>query len=226
MEWRWDVFQLAWPVIYEGAKLTLLISVLGILVGSIIGVLVGLLRSRKPESLVIRLLYWLAGAYIELVRGTPFLVQLYLVVYGPSLLFGLNIPELTAGIIAISFNSGAYVAEIVRAGIQSIDKGQMEAGRSLGLTYGQTMRHVVLPQAIKRALPPLANEFITLIKESSVVSVLGIPEIMYKSKVVGTTTYAPFEPMLVATLFYLVLTGVTSQLVKLLERRLGTGDSH
>lgn len=226
MVWRWDVVQLSWPVIFEGVKITLMISALGILFGTLIGICVGLLRSRKPENWLLRILYWLAGGYVELVRGTPFLVQLYLVVYGPTLMFGLNIPELTAGIIAISFNSGAYVAEIVRAGIQSIDKGQMEAGRSLGLTYGQTMRHIVLPQAFRRALPPLANEFITLIKESSVVSVLGVQEIMYKSKVVGTTTYAPFEPMLVATVFYLVLTGVTSQLVKLLERRLGTGDSH
>jgi His/Glu/Gln/Arg/opine family amino acid ABC transporter permease subunit len=203
-----------------------MISALGILFGTVIGTCVGLLRSRKPENLAVKLLYWLAGGYIELIRGTPFLVQLYLMAYGPYLLLGTNLPELTAGILAISLNSGAYVAEIVRAGIQSIDKGQMEAGRSLGLTYGQTMRHIILPQAVKRALPPLANEFVTLIKESSVVSVLGIQEITFKGRVVGTSTYSPFEPMLVVTLCYLVLTGVTSQIVKLLERRMAASDSH
>ncbi|MBP2019574.1 His/Glu/Gln/Arg/opine family amino acid ABC transporter permease subunit [Symbiobacterium terraclitae] len=226
MNWRWDVVQMAWPVVFEGAKLTLVISALGILFGSIIGFLVGLIRSRRPDSLPLRLLFWLAGGYVELVRGTPFLVQLYLVNYGPYLLLGTNIPELTAGVIAISLNSGAYVAEIARGAIQSIDKGQMEAGRSLGLTYGQTMRHIILPQALRRALPPLANEFVTLIKESSVVSVLGIQETTFKGRMVGTTTFAPFEPMLVVTVYYLIMTGVTSQLVRLLERRMGRSDSH
>lgn len=226
MVWRWDVVLEAIPVVLEGARMTLLISALGIVFGAIIGTMIGLLRSRKPSSPAFKLLYWLAGAYIELIRGTPFLVQLYLMAFGPSLLFGVNIPELTAGILAISLNSGAYVAEIVRAGIQSIDKGQMEAGRSLGLTYAQTMRHIIMPQAVKRALPPLASEFIMLIKESSIVSVLGIQETTMKGKIVGSITYAPFEPMLVVTVVYLVLTGVTSQLVKLLERRLSASDSH
>jgi len=226
MNWRWDVVQMAWPVVLEGARLTLLISALGILFGSLIGFTVGLVRSFQSKSLPMRILYWLATGYVELVRGTPFLVQLYLVAYGPFLMFGTNIPELTAGILAISLNSGAYVAEIARGAVQSVDKGQMEAGRSLGLTFGQTVREIILPQAFRRALPPLANEFVTLIKESSVVSVLGIQETTFKGRIVGTTTFAPFEPMLVTTVVYLIMTGVTSQLVKLLERRMGVSDKH
>ncbi|HYG59416.1 MAG TPA: amino acid ABC transporter permease [Symbiobacteriaceae bacterium] len=227
MNWRWDVVQEAWPVILlEGARMTLMISALGILFGTVIGAMVGLLRSRRPDSLVMRLLYGAAGGYIELIRGTPFLVQLYLVNYGAPMFFDINIPELTAGIAAISLNSGAYVAEIFRAGIQSVDKGQMEAGRSLGLNYVQTMRHIIMPQALKRSLPPLANEFITLIKESSVVSVLGIKEMSFMGKIVGSSFYAPFEPMAVVTVGYLVLTFVTSKGVRFLERRLKTGDQH
>jgi len=228
MNWQWNV---AWEAVrvigVEGARMTLLLSALGIVFGTIIGGLVGLLRSQKPTGGVLRVVHGLAGAYVELIRGTPFLVQLYLVYYGVPLFFnGLDIPPLPAGIAAISLNSGAYVAEIIRAGIQSIDKGQTEAGRSLGLTFWQTMRHIILPQAVKRSLPPLGNEFITLIKESSIVSVIGIHEISFKARIVGSSNYAPFEPMLVSAIMYLILTWITGRVVAVMERRLKTGDQH
>lgn len=226
MTWRWDVFQQAVPVVLQGAKITLLLSVLGIVIGTVIGMLVGLLRSHKQTHPALKVLHGLSTGYVELIRGTPFIVQMFLVYYGAPLFLGINFPPLPAGIAAISLNSGAYVSEIFRAGIQSIEKGQMEAGRSLGLTYWQTMRHIVLPQAVKRSLPPLGNEFIMLIKESSIVSVIGIQETMFKSRIVGSINYSPFEPLLVATFVYLAMTFVTGRLVAYLERRLKTGDQH
>ncbi|MBY6274912.1 amino acid ABC transporter permease [Symbiobacterium thermophilum] len=222
---RWDVIPTFVPIIFEGVKITLQISALGILFGTLIGLVAGLLRSRKPSNLILWALYGLATLYVEVVRGTPFLVQLYLMYYGPFFLFGIDLPAMTAGTIALSLNSGAYVAEIFRGAIESIDRGQMEAGRSLGLTFAQTMRHIILPQAFRRALPPLANEFASLIKESSVISVLGVADIMFKTKTVGTAHFAMFQALLVAAVYYLVLTGITSQLVRLLERRLGKSDS-
>jgi glutamine transport system permease protein len=173
-----------------------------------------------------RVISAVSTVYIEIMRGTPFIVQLYLVYYGLPLFFGVDVPELLAGIAAISLNSGAYVSEIFRAGIQSVDKGQMEAGRSLGLTWWQTMRTIILPQAVKRSLPPLGNEFITLIKESSIVSVIGIQELQFKGRIVSSSTYAPFESMFAVAIVYLIMTLVTGRLVALLERRMKSGDQH
>jgi His/Glu/Gln/Arg/opine family amino acid ABC transporter permease subunit len=226
MNFNWNIVLENWPVYVEGARMTLYLSALGIVFGTLIGVFVGLLRSQNQRSPVLRVLHSAASVYVELMRGTPFLVQLYLVNYGAPLLLGFNVPEFLAGIIAISLNSGAYVSEIFRAGIQSIDKGQMEAGRSLGLTWWQTMQKIILPQALKRSLPPLANEFITLIKESSVVSVLGIHELTFKGRVVSSSTYAPFESLFLVAVIYLIMTWVTGRLVAMLERRMKTGDLH
>jgi His/Glu/Gln/Arg/opine family amino acid ABC transporter permease subunit len=227
MTWHWKVVFENWPVYVEGAKITLLLSALGIVFGTLVGALVGLLRSQTGyKSAVVKALRAVATFYVEIMRGTPFIVQLYLVYYGLPLFFHVDVPELLAGIAAISLNSGAYVSEIFRAGIQSIDKGQMEAGRSLGLNFWQTMRHIILPQAIKRALPPLGNEFITLIKESSIVSVIGIQELQFKGRIVSSTTYAPFESLFVVAIIYLIMTLITGRLVNLLERRMKTGDQH
>ena len=223
---RWDALPTFVPLIFQGVKITLQISALGVLFGTLIGLVVGLVRSKRPTNLFLWLLHGLATVYVEVVRGTPFLVQLYLMYYAPYFLLGIDLPALTAGIIAISLNSGAYVAEIFRGAIESVERGQMEAGRSLGLTFAQTMRHVILPQAFRRALPPLANEFASLIKESSVISVLGVADIMFKAKTVGTAHLAVVPALAVAAVYYLLLTGITSQLVRLLERRLGKSDSH
>ncbi|MDF2627563.1 MAG: glnP 3 [Symbiobacteriaceae bacterium] len=226
MQFNWGVVLENWPVFLEGARMTLFLSALGVVFGTLVGMFVGMLRSQSYKNPVMRVISAIAAFYIEIMRGTPFIVQLYLVYYGLPLFFGVEVPELLAGIAAISLNSGAYVSEIFRAGIQSIDKGQMEAGRSLGLTWWQTMRTIILPQAVKRSLPPLGNEFITLIKESSIVSVIGIQELQFKGRIVSSSTYAPFESMFAVAIIYLLLTFVTGRLVGLLERRMKTGDQH
>lgn len=198
-----------------GAKNTIIIAALSVLFGVMLGTLLGLLKQSR-----IWILKKLSAAYIEFVRGTPLLVQLFIVYYG----LPINLSAISAGVVALTLNSGAYVAEIIRAGIEAIDKGQMEAARSLGMTHIQSMRHIILPQALKNILPVLGNEFITIIKESSIVSVIGIPEIMYNAETVRGNTFKPFEPLLVAAVIYFILTYSLSKLVGRVERRLKISD--
>lgn len=198
-----------------GAKNTIIIAAFSVLFGVVLGTLLALMKQSK-----IWVLRTISSAYIEFVRGTPLLVQLFIVYYG----LPMNLSAIPAGIVALSFNSGAYVAEIIRAGIGAVDKGQMEAARSLGMTHIESMRYIILPQALRNILPVLGNEFITVIKESSIVSVIGIPEIMYNAETVRGNTFKPFEPLLAAAIIYFVLTYSLSKLVGLTERRLKTSD--
>jgi len=212
----------------NGAKITILLAILTIIFGVILGVLLALMRiSRNP------ILKGIAAVYIEFIRGTPIMVQLFIFYYGLSFVgitfpdisvLGSNLNDLMAGVIALSINSAAYVAEIVRAGIQAVDKGQMEAARSLGLTYSMSMRTIILPQAIKNILPALGNEFIAIIKESSIVSIIGIHELMFNNSTVRGITFRPFEPLIVTAIVYFVITFSLSTLVRALERRLETVD--
>jgi polar amino acid transport system permease protein len=171
------------------------------------------------------LLKGFSGAYIEVIRGTPLLVQLYIVYYGLPRLIGIDFEDLTLGIIAISLNSAAYVAEIIRAGILSIDKGQMEAARSLGMSHRIAMTNIIIPQAFKNILPALGNEFIVLIKESAIVSIIGIHDLMYNTDTIRGNTFRPFSPLVVAAAIYFTITFTLSKLLGILERRLRAGDS-
>ena len=202
-----------------GIKITLLLSFLSLAIGTTLGAFISLLKLSKNKFL-----RFIASVYIEAVRGTPMMVQIALVYFGSYVLTGININGFVAALIAVSLNSAAYVAEIVRAGIQSIDKGQSEASRSLGISQKQTMRHVILPQAVKNILPSLGNEFVTLIKETSVASTIGVAELMYASKIVQSSSYQPFNPLLIVAVIYFTFTFSISQLVGLLERRLSHDD--
>ena len=204
----------------DGTSITLFLSFFGVALGVMLGVLLALMKLSKNI-----LLKSFSTAYIELVRGTPLLVQLYIIYYGLPRLVGLDFGDITLGIVAISLNSAAYVAEIIRAGIQSIDKGQMEAARSLGMPHNMAMKNIIIPQAFKNILPALGNEFIVLIKESSIVSVVGIHDLMYNADTVRGNTYLPFEPLIIAALIYFVITFILSKLLGLLERRMRAGDS-
>lgn len=204
----------------DGTSITLFLSFFGVALGVMLGVILALMKLSKNI-----LLKSFSTAYIELVRGTPLLVQLYIIYYGLPRLLGVDFGDITLGIVAISLNSAAYVAEIIRAGILSIDKGQMEAARSLGMPHNMAMRNIIIPQAFKNILPALGNEFIVLIKESSIVSVVGIHDLMYNADTVRGNTYLPFEPLIIAALIYFVITFILSKLLSLLERRMRAGDS-
>lgn len=203
----------------KGIKITILISLIGVALGSILGAFVALMKLSK-----IKIISWIASIYIEILRGTPMLVQVFIVFFGITAALGLDISALVCGTIALVINSSAYIAEIIRAGINAVDKGQMEAARSLGLNYRQTMKSVIMPQAIKNILPALGNEFVTLIKESSIVSTIGVGEIMFNAQVVQSISFDPFTPLLVAAALYFVLTFVLTRIMNMIEGRLNASD--
>lgn len=205
IELTWTAGPIAWGV-WVTVKLSLVAGIFAILLGTLAGL------ARLSPNPALRNL---AVTYVELIRGTPLLVQIFIVYFFIGTV--LNLDRFTAGVAALAVFTGAYVAEIVRAGITSIHKGQMEAGRSLGLTSAQTMRYVILPQAFKRVLPPLAGQFINLIKDSSLVSVISITDLTKAGREVVSSTFSPFEVWFTVALLYLVLTGTLSFLVRRLE---------
>ena len=198
----------------DGTLLTLELALYTVLLGTLLGVIVTLLRRIKFAPL-----RWLMNLYVEFLRGTPLLVQALIVVYGvPSL--GFNPGRKTLAIIALVINSSAYMSAIVRAGLQAIDHGQTEAALSLGMTKLQNMLYVVLPQAIKTTLPAMGNEFVSIIKESSLLYAAGLFELTYQATKIAATNYLYLETMMIAALIYFALTFTTSKLLGLLERRL------
>lgn len=217
MDFRFDLIGEYMPYFIEGTFYTIGVSLIGILFGTILGLLIGLGKMMKNKVLAFPF-----NLHIAFYRGTPFFVQIYLIHFGliPALIGTTN--GLVAGIVALTLNASAYIAEIFRAGIQSIDKGQMEAARSLGMSHVQAMRHIILPQAFKRMVPPLGNEFIVLLKESSILALVAVPEIMYWSRAFQGQYYKVWEPYLTAAVIYFVLTMVLSFLLRRLEKRLAT----
>lgn len=202
----------------NGAGYTIFLAFMGVLFGSILGGILALMKLSKSK-----ILRGIAIVYIEYIRGTPLLVQIFIVYFGTGVL-GLDLSKLAAGCIALSLNSGAYVAEIVRAGINAVNKGQLEASRSLGMSQAQAMRFIILPQAIKNILPALGNEFVTVIKESSVVSVIGVSELIFQAGNVQGASFKPFLPYLVVSMIYFILTFTISRLLSVAERRMSTSD--
>lgn len=221
MNFDFDLIGRSFPLLLMGAGVTVQITALSVGFGLLIGMFVGMARLSKT---------WLVKAaatvYVDFIRGTPLLVQIFIIYFALPLVLGQRIDPFVAAITACSINSGAYVAEIFRAGIQSIDKGQMEAGRSLGMTWTQTMRFVILPQAFKRIIPPLGNEFIAMLKDSSLVSVIGFEELTRRGQLIIARTYGSFEIWLTVAFIYLMMTLTISRLVDYLERRYKIDDKH
>ncbi|MBQ2027799.1 MAG: amino acid ABC transporter permease [Clostridia bacterium] len=219
----WSTLSRYYSFFLEGVQNTLIIAVFTVLFGTLLGILLAVAKmsSFKP-------LKWLSTAYIEFFRGTPLMVQLMFIFYGlpmigitfPEISFIENFQRFAAGIVAMSLNSAAYVAEVIRSGIQAVDIGQMEAARSLGFNKAQSMLLVILPQAIKNILPALGNEFVTVIKESSIVSVIGIADLMYRTNGVKAKNYKTLECLFIAAIIYFILTFVSSRLIALMERRM------
>lgn len=202
----------------KGTLITIALAAIGVLCGAVFGSLLALMKLAKT-----RWLRWPASCYIEFVRGTPLLIQIFIVFFGTQII-GLDVSAFVSGCIALSLNSAAYVAEIIRAGISAVNKGQMEAARSLGMTQSASMRYIILPQAVKNILPALGNEFVTVIKESSIVSVIGVTELMFMTGVVQGASFKPFIPLVITSLIYFILTFSLSRLLGVAERRMRTSD--
>lgn len=203
------------PRFLKGAGITLLFGLASVIIGSILGFIVNLGNLSKYK--------WVRGItkfYISIFRGTPALIQLYMCFYGIPLLLGINVNAYVAGITALSLNSSAYVAEIFRSGIQSIDIGQSEASRALGFSKSYTLYNIVFPQALKNILPAIGNEFVSLIKESSIISLIGIVDITKVSDQIKASDYTVFEALIMAALIYYIITTVLTFLIRLLEKHL------
>lgn len=215
-------------VFIQGTIMTIVLSLLTVVLGSILGLTVAMMKQSRYK-----ILHIIANFYTHIIRGTPMLVQLFIWLYAlpqigirfsalPFLGSSYGAREFITAVIALSINSGAYISELLRGGLNSIDKGQLEAGLSLGLTRRQAMKQIIIPQAVKVILPGLGNEFITMIKESAIVSTIGVFDVTYTSNIIKSTTYTIFEPLIVIALIYLVLTTVMTQLMGLMERKLNT----
>ena len=221
MNFNLDLVVTSFPLLLLGAGVTIKITVMSVALGVLIGLFVGIARICRVKPL-----RFLAAVYVDFFRGTPLLVQIFLFYFAVPVITGQRIDPYVAAVGSCGINSGAYVAEIVRAGIQSIDDGQMEAGRSLGMTWAQTMRYIIVPQAIKRVIPPLGNEFIALLKDSSLVSVIGFEELTRRGQLIIAKTYGSLEIWFSVAIIYLVMTLSISRLVAYLEKRYNTDDRH
>lgn len=203
----------------KGAEITIILAFFAVLFGTILGLGFTLLRRSR-----FKITRFIGTAYVEFVRGTPLLVQIYIIYIGLPKLIGIDMPDMTVGAVALALNSAAYVSEIIRAGIEAVDKGQMEAARSLGMSQRLAMFQVVIPQAFKNILPALGNEFISVIKESSMVSVIGVAELMYNAGIVRGNTALGLEPIVVAAVVYFILTFTLTRGLKYVERRMKASD--
>ena len=209
-----ELIQRALPILLMGAGVTIEITAFSVAIGFFIGLFVGIARISQFNILRI-----MAAVYADCIRGTPLLVQIFLIYFALPMAIGQRVEPFIAAVVACGINSGAYVSEIFRAGIQAIDVGQMEAGRSLGLTWWQTMRFIILPQAFKNILPPLGNEFIAMLKDSSLVSVIGFEELTRRGQLIIAQTYGSFEIWMTVAVLYLIMTMAISRIVAFLEKR-------
>ena len=215
------------PMFLQGAGTTLLIAITGTLIGFAIGLVIGIVRtipldakSSPVKRILLKVVNAILTVYIEVFRGTPMIVQAMVLFYGFAAATGISPDTTIAGIVIVSINTGAYMAEIVRGGILSIDKGQFEAAHSIGMTHGQTMTSIILPQAIRNILPATGNEFVINIKDTSVLNVISVSELFFKTSVVSTGTFKPFETFFVACVLYFVMTFTVTRILRVIERKM------
>jgi len=211
-----------WKYILDGLKNTLIVTFLALIVGVLLGFIVAIIRSTYDKTGKLKVLNVICNVYLTVIRGTPVVVQLLIIYF---VIFGsVNISKVLVAVIAFGLNSGAYVAEIFRSGIMSIDQGQFEAGRSLGFNYRETMIYIIMPQAFKNVLPALGNEFIVLLKETSVAGYIALQDLTKGADIIRSRTYDAFMPLIAAALIYLVMVIIFTKLVSMLERRLRNSD--
>lgn len=222
----WEVFTEhgGYNTVLLGLKNTLIIAILGLVIGIILGTLLASARVVPKTNPVVKAIDKLAVFYVSIFRGTPIVVQLLIFYYVLMPLMGLNLKSVPVAVVVFGMNSGAYISEIMRAGILSVDPGQMEGGRSVGLSYRTTMMKIVIPQAVKNILPTLGNEFISLIKETSVVSFVGAMDLYVAFNRIGSNNYEFMVPYIVMALIYIVLVVIITILIRIMERSLRKGD--
>ena len=210
-----DIITAALPMLLKGLQVTLYIFVIAIILGFLIGLVIALLKLAPSK-----ILNWIAKVYVDAIRGTPFIVQLFFIYFGVNSLQIISLNSTTAGIVTVAINAGAYFAEIIRAGIQSIDKGQTEAARSIGFTGAQTMRYVVLPQAFRRMLPTITNQSIISLKDTSLLSVIGIADLTQQGQIQASATFEAFKIWLVVGVIYFIIIYLLTILANFIERRI------
>ncbi|ROR25734.1 amino acid ABC transporter membrane protein (PAAT family) [Mobilisporobacter senegalensis] len=222
-----DLIQIYWPMFLRGAWTTLYISIIGTVSGFIIGLLMGIIRtipgSKKKGSIkgfLLKIINFLISAYVEIFRGTPMIVQAMVIYYGIPIVTGYQLDKFAAAMFIVAVNTGAYMSEIVRGGIVSIDKGQFEAAHAIGMNHVQTMVHVVLPQVIRNILPATGNEFVINIKDTSVLNVIAVTELFYNTNSIASSNYLYFQAFLIASVIYFVMTFTITRILRFIERKI------
>lgn len=225
--WVAFIFEQNWPLFLRGAGNTLLIALTGTINGFIIGLIIGVIRTIPIEhntglikKWILKITDFILLCYIEIFRGTPMMVQAMVIFYGTAMVFNVHLPLIGAGIFIVSINTGAYMAEIVRGGILSIDKGQFEAAHAIGMTHAQTMTSIILPQAVRNILPATSNEFVINIKDTSVLSIISISELFFMSKSVAGTNFRYFETFLITCIVYFIMTFTVTRILRWIEVKL------
>lgn len=224
-EWIIKIVQDNWPMFLNGAWVTLYVSITGTIIGTVIGLMIGLVKTiPMPEKGVkriwLKIVNGLLTCYTEFFRGTPMIVQAMVIYYGSALAFGIDMDRIFAAIFIVSINTGAYMAEIVRGGIISIEPGQFEAAHAIGMTHFQTMMTVIFPQVIRNILPATGNEFVINIKDTSVLNVISVSELYFATKTIAGTNFRYFETFFVTLILYFVMTSVVTQILRFIERKL------
>ena len=231
LEWIVKIISENWPMFLRGAGITLYISLIGTILGAIIGLVAGVIRTipvpeRGIKKLILKVINFILSVYIEFFRGTPMIVQAMVIYYGSALAFGMDIDVMAAALIVVSINTGAYMAEIVRGGIVSVDKGQFEAAQAIGMNHFQTMMNVVLPQVVRNILPATGNQFVINIKDTSVLNVISVSELYFLTKSVAGNNFRYFESFFVACVLYFVMTFIVTRILLYSERKLEGPDNY
>ena len=231
IEWIIKILQDNLPMFLRGAGMTLLISIIGTLIGTLIGLLVGVIRTipvpeRGIKKVFLKIINIILSIYIEFFRGTPMIVQAMVIYYGSAQFLGIDINKIVAALFIVSINTGAYMSEIVRGGIVSVDKGQFEAAQAIGMPHSQTMINVVLPQVIRNILPATGNEFVINIKDTSVLNVISVSELFFQTKSIAGNNFRYFESFFVACFIYFIMTYTVTRILRAIERKLDGPDNY
>ena len=224
-EWVMKIISENGPMFIRGAQMTLLISMVGTILGSILGLLIGGIRTipmpdKGPKRIILKFINAILSIYIEFFRGTPMIVQAMVIYYGSAIAFNIDMDKVVAGIFIVSINTGAYMSEIVRGGILSVDKGQFEAAHAIGMNHFQTMMNVVLPQVIRNILPATGNEFVINIKDTSVLNVIAVSELYFQTKSIAGNNYRYFESFFVACILYFIMTFTITRILRYIEKKI------